>query len=168
MPVRSIMSSDIVKLQPSDPVSLGIRLMHQNHVRTLAVVGADDQFVGLFGIRQVVHLLLPKVAHMKFGLTNLSFMPDDLGELYHRLQDVGGQPVSKFLEKKQDLLICEPTTTLPELLELLHQSFNTSLPVLVVEGQSNRLVGLVSGWDVLEKLAMNVFNDEKDDGADSP
>lgn len=165
MPVTSIMSSDVIKLRPTDKVSDGLRLMHERHVRTLAVVDDDGQFVGLFGVRQVVHLLLPKAAQIEYGLIGLSFMPDDLGELYYRLKDVGNKPVSDFLEKKEDLLLCGPSTQLPELLELLHQSFNTSLPVIVVEGASNRLIGMVSAWDVLEKLVMNVYN--CNDGSDS-
>jgi CBS domain-containing protein len=109
--------------------------------------------------------LLPKAAQDRYGLTNLSFMPDDLGELYDRLQHVGQKSVMEFLERKKDLLICTPSTPLPEVLELLHQSFNTSLPVLVIEGNSNKLVGMVSAWDVLEKLVMNVYSDAGDDGA---
>lgn len=163
MTVDSIMTRDLVVLRPDDKVSTGLQKMHEQHVRTLAVVGEDNEFVGLFGVRQVVHLLLPKAAQIDFGLTDLSFMPDDLGEMYDRLVEVGDQPVANFLEPRDDLLICDPTTSLPEVLELLHQSFNTSLPVLVLDDDSNRLVGMVSGWDVLEKLVMNVFNNHSAD-----
>jgi CBS domain-containing protein len=163
MTVESIMTRDVTVLRPTDKVSDGLRTMHDQHVRTLAVVDDNNEFVGLFGIRQVVHLLLPKAAQIEYGLTDLSFMPDDLGELYHRLREVGDQPVADFLESRDDLLVCAPSTSLPEVLELLHLSFNTSLPVLVLDDDSNRLVGIVSGWDVLEKLAMNVFNDRTAD-----
>ena len=159
MPVRSIMSDHVKSLRPADPVSDGLRMMHEHHVRTLPVIGDDDQFVGLFGIRQVIELLLPKAAQIEYGLKDLSFMPDNLGALYDRLHDVGNRPVSEFLADESELLICAPSTPLPNLLELLRSSFHTSLPVLVVEDESNRLVGMVSGWDVLEKLVMNVFND---------
>lgn len=163
MTVESIMTRDLIVLRPSDKVSDGLRKMHEQHVRTLAVVGDDYEFVGLFGVRQVVHLLLPKAAQIEFGLTDLSFMPDDLGEMYDRLLEVGDRPVAEFLEPRDDLLICDPSTSLPEMLELLHLSFNTSLPVLVLDDDSNKLVGMVSGWDVLEKLVMNVFNNKKAD-----
>jgi len=162
MTVQSIMTQDLRKIHPDRTVRDGLKMMHERHVRTLAVVNEDDQFVGLFGLRQLVHLLLPKAAQIEYGLTDLSFMPDDMGELYHRLQSVGKKPVSEFLERKDDLLLCDPATPLPEVLELLHQSFNTSLPVLVVEGANNKLVGMVSAWDVLEKLVMNVYSDAGD------
>jgi CBS domain-containing protein len=158
MTVESIMTRDITMLDPNAKIRDGLRLMHEQHVRTLAVVDGKGCFVGLFGVRQVVHLLLPRAAQDQYGLTNLSFMPDDLGDLYHRLRDIGDRPVADYLENKDDLLVCDPDTSLPELLELLHQSFNTSLPVLVVEGEDNKLVGMVSGWDVLEKLVANVFD----------
>ncbi|MDH3988189.1 MAG: CBS domain-containing protein [Gammaproteobacteria bacterium] len=163
MIVQSIMTQDLRKIHPDETVKDGLKMMHEHHVRTLAVVNEDNQFVGLFGLRQLVDLLLPKVAQMEYGLTNLSFMPDDMGELYHRLQSVGKKPVSQFLESKDDLLLCSPETPLPEVLELLHQSFNTSLPVMVVAGEKNKLVGMVSAWDVLEKLVMNVYSDAGDD-----
>ena len=164
MTVDAIMTTNLVKLSPADTVSHGLRTMHEHHVRTLAVVDPDNRFLGLFGIRQVVDLLLPKAAQIEYGLTDLSFMPDDLGELYHRLQDVGQTPVSEFLDKPGDILRCEPSTPLPEVLELLHLSINTSLPVVVVDGEDNRLVGMVSGWDVLERLVVNVFSDVVEKG----
>jgi len=161
--VDAIMTRDITLLDPGDRVSDGLRRMHEQRVRTLAVVDSRGEFVGLFGIRQVVHLLLPTAARIDPGLTNLSFMPDDLGGLYDRLREIGDQPVSGFLEPREDLLICSPSTSLPEVLELLQQSFNTSLPVLIVDDDSNRLVGMVSGWDVLEKIVMNVFDGDSPD-----
>ena len=48
------------------------------------------------------------------------------------------------------------------MLELLNESRDTSLPVIVVKGKKNKLVGMVSAWDVLEKLVINVYAAEKD------
>ena len=79
--------------------------MHSQQIRNLPVVDENEQFVGLFGIRRLIHLLLPKAAQMERGLKDLSFMPDDLGELYERLEDIGQRPVSDFLEKKKNLLL---------------------------------------------------------------
>ena len=83
--------------------------------------------------------------------------------MYHRVLEVGNRPVAEFLEPSENLLICEPGTPIPEVLELLDQSFHTSLPVLVLDDKENALVGMVSGWDVLEKLVMNAFNHTKPD-----
>jgi CBS domain-containing protein len=164
MTVTSIMTRALTRLRPDDTVRQGLRLMHEKRVRTIPVIDDDGGFVGLFGIRQVVHLLLPKVARMKDGLTDLSFMPDDEDELHARIEAVDDEPVSAYLEPASALLICEPSTPLPEVLELLHQSFNSSLPVLVVDNESRKLVGMVSGWDILEKIVMDVVDEDHDGG----
>ncbi len=167
MTAETIMSFRLEKIKPTDKVCDALRMMHTHQIRNLPVVDEDDQFVGLFGIRRLIHLLLPKAAQIDSGLKELSFMPDELGELYSRLEDIGQKPVAEFLEKKKKLVFCKPSTPFPEVLELLDQSTNTSLPVIVVKGKKNKLIGMVSAWDVLEKLVINVFTTEgeKDQGA---
>ncbi|MCP4288244.1 MAG: CBS domain-containing protein [Gammaproteobacteria bacterium] len=160
MTAETIMSFRLEKIKPTDKVCDALRMMHTHQIRNLPVVDEDDQFVGLFGIRRLIHLLLPKAAQIDSGLKELSFMPDELGELYSRLEDIGQKPVAEFLEKKKKLVFCKPSTPFPEVLELLEQSTNTSLPVIVVKGKKNKLVGMVSAWDVLEKLVINVFTTE--------
>ena len=167
MTVETIMSFRLEKLKPTDKVCDALRIMHKQQIRNLPVVDEHEQFVGLFGIRRLIHLLLPKAAQMEHGLKELSFMPDDLGELYDRLEDIGHRPVSDFLEKKKNLLFCKPSTPFPKVLELLNESQDTSLPVIVVKGKKKKLVGMVSAWDVLEKLVINVYAAEKDNLLDT-
>ena len=151
------MKHRIVKLRPTDKVSDAFRLMHSRQIRNLPVVGEDDQFIGLFGIRRMIHLMLPKAAQIKHGLKDLSFMPDELGELNHRLVDIGNRKVVDMLEHHKKLVFCKPSTPFPEVLELLDRSKDASLPIIVVSGKKNKLVGMVSAWDVLEKLVLNVY-----------
>ena len=178
MTVKNIMSHRLVKLKPTDRVCDALNIMHKKQIRNLPVVDKDDQFIGLFGIRPLVRILLPEAGRIKFGLKDLSFMPDELGELYKRLQDIAQKPVSHFLEKKKKLTFCKPSTSFPEVLELLDQSADSSLPVIVVKGKRKKLVGMVSSWDVLEKIVMdtvaggdkreNPCGDNKDDQVEKP
>jgi CBS domain-containing protein len=184
MTVENIMSQRLVKLNPKDRVCDALNIMHEKQIRNLPVVDENDQFVGLFGLRPLVRMLLPEAGKMKFGLKDLSFMPDELGELYSRLGNIAHKPVSDFLEKKKKLTFCKPSTSFPEVLELLDQSADSSLPVIVVKGKRKKLVGMVSAWDVLEKIVMNAVaggadkadagesvgacGEEKKDQADGP
>jgi CBS domain-containing protein len=74
-----------------------------------------------------------------------------MGDRWH---EIAQQPVVNFLEKKKKLMFCTPETAFPELLALLDQSHDSSLPVLIVEGETKKLVGIVSPWDVLEGIIM--------------
>ena len=151
------MTCRIEKLTPTDKASYAFRLMHSRQIRNLPIVGSDDQFIGLFGIRRLIHLMLPKAAQIDFGLKDLSFMPDELGELHKRLIDIGQTPVVELMEPIKDLVFCAPSTPFPEVLELLDNSADTSLPIIVVDGDSNskKLVGMVSAWDVLDRIVIN-------------
>ena len=168
MTVENIMSFRLVKLKPTDKVCDALAIMHEKQIRNLPVVDENDEFVGLFGIRPLIRLLLPKAGKIKFGLKDLSFMPDEVNELYRRLEDVGQKPVADFLEKKKNLTFCKPSTSFPEVFEMLDQSMDSSLPVIVVKGKRRKLVGMVSSWDVLERLLMNMFVNDGEDAHPDP
>ena len=166
MTAESIMSFRVVTLKPADKVAEALRIMHQRQIRNLPVVDENGQFVGLFGIRRLTKLLLPKAAQIKGGLEDLSFMTDEKSEIshrlkaalerLHRLKAALERPVSDFLEKKKHLVFCKPSASFPELLELLEQTPDTSLPVIIVKGKKKKLVGMISAWDVLEKLLLEM------------
>ncbi len=87
---------------------------------------------------------------------DMNFMPDNTDEIVARLRELGKQPVSQLLEKKKKIALCTPETPIPELLRLLYEN-PTSLPVIVVTGKKKKLAGMVSNWDVLTKLAIDLF-----------
>lgn len=60
---------------------------------------------------------------------------------------------------KKKLRFCKPDTPIPRMLQLLTEN-PTSLPVVVVEGRRQRVVGMVSTWDVLTKVAVKLVQDE--------
>jgi CBS domain-containing protein len=156
MTTANIMTSRVIALQPGDKVVDALLTMHRHHVRNLPVVDDNGTFVGLFGIRRLSRLLLPKAARDldRFSITDLSFLPDEIDQLAERWREVASRPVSEFLEKEKKLLFCEPDTSVPQLLELLEQSKDSSLPVIIVKGKSRELVGMVSAWDIMERFIM--------------
>lgn len=153
------MSSRLETLHPADTVSKALLLMREKQIRNLPVVDDNGCFVGLFGIRRLSHLLLPAAATEFSGhsLSDLSFLPDQKYRMYQRLRKAGDRPVAEFLEKKKRLVFCTPNTTYPGLLKLLNRSADSSLPVIVVKGKAQKLVGMVSFWDILEKITREVF-----------
>lgn len=156
MTTKNIMTSGVYTLKPTDTVAHAMSLMHKKHVRNLPVVDSKGMFIGLFGLRRLSHLLLP-IAALDLGkhsLSELHFLPDEIVQMGDRWDEIANQPVSDFLEKKKKLLFCTPETAFPELLALLDESKDSSLPVIVVEGDTQQLVGMVSAWDVLEGIIM--------------
>ena len=141
-------------LSPDDTVAYAFSLMYNKEVRNLPVVDESGTFIGLFGLRRLSRLLLPKAA-LDLGehsISDLHFLPDDVVQNGDRWHEISEQPVKNFLEKKTKLLFCTPQTPFPELLALLDKSKDTSLPVIVVDGKTQMIVGMVSCWDVLEGI----------------
>lgn len=156
MKAKNIMTSRLFTLKPDDTVADALQLMHSKHVRNIPVVDASGVFIGLFGLRRLSHLLLPIAASDlgRYSLNDLNFLPDESVLVGDRWHDIANQPVIDFLEKKKKLLFCSPDTRFPELLALLEESKDSTLPVIIVEGKKRKLVGVVSAWDVLESIIL--------------
>ena len=169
MTAESIMTSRLKTIHPNDTVAHAVLTMHKYQVRNLPVVDDNGYFVGLFGVRRLRRILLPTAATKldRYSLADLSFLPDEMTEIHERLRKAGGRPVSEFLEKKRKLIFCNPDTTFPKLLKLLDQSSDASLPVIIVDDskQERKLVGMISVWDVLEKIATEVFLKQNQEGS---
>jgi len=166
MTTKNIMTSNLFTLKPTDTVADAISLMHRERVRNLPVVDDKGMFIGLFGLRRVRHLLLPIAASSlgPYSISDLHFLPDEVVQMSDRWREIAGQPVVNFLEKKKKLMFCSPETAFPEMLAMLDQSKDSSLPVLIVEGESKKLVGMVSPWDVLEGIIMGRLIKAGDEG----
>lgn len=160
MTATTIMSTGIITLKPDDSIATALRLMCEHSVHNLPVLDNDGTFLGLFSLRRLSRELLPKAAKLDENslLMHINFMPDSTDKIQERLHELGQQPVANLLEKSSKLRLCNPETSLPELLQLLFES-PTSLPVVVVKGKKKTLVGMVSNWDVLTKLTINLLGD---------
>ncbi len=156
--IREIMNPrPLTLIRPDDRVGESLKKMHEANVRSLPVVDSDGSFVGLFSIYQLVRAMLPKAAlAKKGGLDDLAFVSHHMEAFIERLNRLVDKPVSEFLEKKKHVTICTPETPLMQLLFLLERN-RTSLPVVVVEGKRKKLVGIVSYWDILAKMAMQLY-----------
>ena len=161
MTTDKIMTSRVITMRPDANVADALSIMRKHHVRNLPVVDDSDEFIGLFGVRRLSRLLLPRAAVdlSRYKVDDLSFLPDEIAQLSERWQEIAKQPVSRFLEKKKKLLFCTPETSFPQLLELIEQSKDSSLPVIVVKGGTRKLVGMVSAWDVLEGIIWTLLAD---------
>ena len=81
-------------------------------------------------------------------LTTAPYVTDTLEHMSARLDVLGGDPVSKYLST--DVRVVHPDTPLMETLLILYQ---TRISLAVVERDTRRLVGVVSYWELLDKVA---------------
>lgn len=169
MTAKSIMSSDLVTVTTDVTVADALLEMSRHRVHNIPVVDKEGAFVGLLSLRRLTHEMLPTAARMgeeSFHL-DIGFLSDRSDAYVTRLRKIGKRPVSDLLEKKKKLRFCNPDTPMPRLLQLLTEN-PTSLPVLVVEGKKRRVVGMVSNWDVLTKIAVKLLSEPIGEAGDDP
>lgn len=142
-----IYNTDHPTLKDSDTVAEAMRRMLDDRVTDLPVIDAAGCLIGVFKLDRLYAALLPKAALIGFGMEDLAFASDTVGQLRERMREIEGEPVRAYSIKPQHVV--HPDTTPLELVLLLHQGVNN---IPVVERDSCRLVGMVSARDLLTAL----------------
>jgi len=150
MTVRSIMTADPLTLRADESVARAAELMVAHRYLILPVVDANDRYVGVFDMWDLLGLLLPKAATIDQLVPDLGFLGDDLPGLQAKLAEVGTQPVGPLA--RPDLPALTPAMSVTEALLLLFRNRST-LPV--VDDTTQRVVGVLSYWDALAAIAKN-------------
>lgn len=143
----TIMDPNPSVLHPTDKIREGVRLIMKHRYRRLPVVDDDGRFVGVFGVSELLRLVMPKAVIMEKGLETAPYVRDTLSDLHRRLKKVEDEPVSLCMHEEMTRI--SPDTPLLETLLTLYKT-RTSLPV--VEAETGKLVGVISYFDVCEHM----------------
>lgn len=142
------MLADPQTVHSEDTVPKAVKLMLDYGMRNLPVVDDEGVFLGSFQSLHLLELLLPKAATIEGGLTDLTFVHDELPDIKDRLDDVRSHTVGDYMDT-ENLPVAYRDTSLIEAMLLLYQH-RTHVPV--VERDSRKLVGVVSFNTVLQAI----------------
>jgi CBS domain-containing protein len=131
----------------SETVGEAARLLVEERHNNLPVVDANGTLIGMFGIYDLMGLLIPKVALAGGLMPNLRFMSDNPEELRAKFREVSARPIGDVAER--DMPVLYPDTPEIEALRLFCRE-RTTLPV--VERETKKLVGIVSYWDAVRAV----------------
>lgn len=147
MTAKTLMNPNPMTLGPSDTVAVAADRILKHHLRHLPVVDAQGRYLGTFSVYSLLKLTLPQAVLDKHGLDNVSFVKEHVSDLAQRLGGRREEPVRNWLNIHE---VAHPETPVMEVMLLMLQGRTTSVPV--VNKESGKLEGIVSFWDVLEKL----------------
>jgi CBS-domain-containing membrane protein len=147
MTAKLIMDPNPTVLKTSDQIKTAVKYIMDNRYRSLPVVDQQGRYMGIFGVNCLLRLVLPKAVMMERGLDNVGFIQDSLHDLHERLREVEDQTVSMCMHS--DIATVTPDTPLVETLFLLYR---TRISIPVVEPASGKLVGMISYFDVGERI----------------
>lgn len=151
---RSIMTADPVVIRRTDTVGKALQILLEKRLLALPMVDESGRYLGMFLRSRLVSLLLPKIVQLEERLpeigrlVELGFLTNTLDDLRERFSAVADHPVEAFAEDKTPVL--RPDTPVMTAVLYLYRT-RTLLPV--VDEASGRLVGVVSTWDILGRIA---------------
>lgn len=151
MSCASIMTRAPASLRGSESVAEAAAKLFSQHHPDLPVVDDDGRFIGMFGIDDLLELIVPRVALAGNLLSNRRFIKNDSDAMRRRFGALRDRRISEFANRSCGTL--EPETPQIEAVRLLCLS-RSALPV--VEKPSGKIVGMVSRWDVLRALLQPV------------
>ncbi len=147
MTAATLMDPNPKVLHPDDSIISGIEMVMKYRFRRLPVVDEEGIFKGVFGVNCLLRQALPKAVVMEDGLENIQFIRETLSDLRRRLREVENEPISLCMH--QDSIQVAPDLPLLETLRTLYLT-RSSLPV--VDPDSGKLLGIISYFDVGEKI----------------
>ncbi len=147
MKANIIMNPHPMTLRPTDTVATAAERILKHHLRHLPVVDEQGRYLGTFSVYSLLKLTLPKAVLDKHGLDNVAFVTESVEDLAQRLGRRRDEPVKNWINIHE---VARPDTHAMEIMLLMLHGRTTSVPV--VDKVTNRLEGIISFWDVLEKL----------------
>src|SRR5437763_751580 len=148
MSCAEIMTREPVTIREQESVGDAAEKLVSNHVTNLPVVDAQNRYVAMFGLYDLLSLLVPRVALAGDLMSNLRFIADDPEELRRRYREVKSRPVSEVANRNAPTL--DPDSPEVEAIRLFCRNHIT-LPV--VDRDSRRVLGILSCWDAIRALA---------------
>jgi len=142
MSCEKIMIRNPKSVREDDTIGMAAREIVENHCISLPVVNAEGRFVGLFGIFDLLALLVPRVAVIGNLLPNLQFLSDDDEVMRQKFAGLRNSPLKRAVNREAARV--HPNTPLIEAIRLLCRNH---LTIPVVDEQTERLVGVISYWD---------------------
>ncbi len=147
MTAKILMNPHPMTLSPSDTVAAAADRILKQHMRHLPVVDEQNHYLGTFSVYSLLKATLPQAVLDQHGLDNVSFVTEHISDLAQRLGGRRQEPVKNWLNIHE---VAHPDTPAMEVMLLMLHGRTTSVPV--VNKENGRLEGIVSFWDVLEKL----------------
>jgi CBS domain-containing protein len=138
----SFMTPDPVTVSEQDTIGRAAAVLVAGHFINLPVIGDGGSLVGLFGIYDLLALLVPRIAVVGDLLPNLRFVGDNVGELRQRFTEVENSPVHRAMNR-------EPVTVYTDtpIIEAVRLFCRSHMSIPVLERGTRRLTGVISYWD---------------------
>ena len=147
MNASEAMEPNPTTLKQDDTIECAAKYIMKYRYRNLPVVDENNCYLGMFSINCLLKQVIPKAVFMPHGLENVSFIHESFEDLYQRFNEMKDQPISICINNE-----VPPVRPDTPLTEIMMQLYNTMSSIPVIEPGSCKLMGMISYWEIGEKI----------------
>jgi len=143
----AIMTRQPVTIAETVSIGEGAALILSHGYINLPVVDGQNRLVGLFGVYDLLALLVPRIAMVGDLVPNLRFLNDDMAALHETYRAVSGSPIRAAMNR-------EPVTVNPEtpIMEAIRLFCRNHMTIPVVTRDTREVCGMISYWDAARAI----------------
>ncbi len=154
-PCTNAMIKETVTISPDATVKDALSLLKQHNIRNLPVVDDKGDFIGMFGLREVLSNVLPVAVKLGDGIPTMDFLHGGIEDVAKKLHKTHNHKIGDVMNKNAEAIDSDSATW-----EALRFMVYQGSPVPVTEPDSKKFVGLISRQTLLTELD-NIANEIK-------
>src|SRR5579862_4747935 len=104
MSSSAVMNKAPVTLREEETVATASTKLVSHHFTSLPVVDAQERYAGMFGLVELLSLLVPRVALAGDVTSNVRFIADDPDDLRRRYNDIKDWRIAKVANRNVPVL----------------------------------------------------------------
>ncbi len=147
MSIRELINENSIVLKADINIVNAARQLLESRLSALPVVNDEGGYLGMFCMKRLLSMLLPRAVLIEGGVSDLGFVTDPMETLCERMHEQGSHPIDAALDKSAP--VAYPDTPLLEVVLHLYRGAND---IPVVDKQTGRLLGVVAGSDLLAQV----------------
>ena len=149
MKVAEILNRAPVSVRSDSTFGSAFQTLRESRVTTIPVVDAEGVYKGIFDLKDIWDVLLPKAAQLsRKSIEDLSFVSSSIDKMKDQIAEAASLPIAQFLTS-EDLPALHPESPLIQAVLLLDEHGET---LAVVDRQTRKLVGTIAAWQLLDAL----------------
>ena len=149
MKVVEIMNRAPVSVRSDSTFGSAFQTLLASRVTTIPVVDAEGVYKGIFDLKDIWDVLLPKAAQLsRKSIEDLSFVSSSIDKMKDQIAEAASLPIAQFLTS-EDLPALHPESPVIQAVLLFDEHGET---LAVVDRQTRKLVGTIAAWQLLDAL----------------
>jgi CBS-domain-containing membrane protein len=147
MSCSAIMTRNPLTLHADESVAAAATKLIEQKFISLPVVDSEGCYAGMFGVNDLLSMLVPRIALAGDVVANLRFIGDDPTELRKRYTELKSRRAGDSLDPGASTLT--PDTPENEAIRLLCQGHNA---LAIIDPATRKVVGVITCWDAIRAI----------------